>query len=231
MSGHSNVANLLPGYFVDQRFHDSTIFKSIFLAGGLRYEMPCVLPASYPPLELINSDNDFECLMNKTHMDIQRIGLSVDDAGKKDKIRARANALTDKQVNRFIGARSGVIINATGRDFPTMKSQKKQLEHLGYDCYLVFVNASLDAAIQFDSKHDTEAANNMPNKRWLSIQSNMGKLQHEFNDKFVVVDSVNTNKDIPNSAWEKVAQLARNPITNSTAITWLNAEKNIISSS
>ena len=42
--------------------------------------------------------------------------------------------------------RLGMIIDGTVHNMERLKKEKQQLEKLGYDCYMVFVNTSLECS-------------------------------------------------------------------------------------
>ena len=41
-----------------------------------------------------------------------------------------------------------MVIDGTGRDYDKIANQKAILQQLGYDCYMIFVNTSLDVALE-----------------------------------------------------------------------------------
>ena len=52
----------------------------------------------------------------------------------------------------YMEGRLGMIIDGTGHNFQKIKKEKKQLEALGYDCYMVFVNTTLPVAQERNKK-------------------------------------------------------------------------------
>ena len=53
-----------------------------------------------------------------------------------------------------IKGRLGMVVDGTGRDYDKIKSQVAELRQLGYDCYMIFVNTSLDVALERNSKRE-----------------------------------------------------------------------------
>ena len=41
-----------------------------------------------------------------------------------------------------------MIIDGTGDDFKKIAMEKKELEEVGYDCYMIFVNTTLEVALE-----------------------------------------------------------------------------------
>ena len=51
-------------------------------------------------------------------------------------------------MDRYIRGRLGLVIDATGRDYNVINRQRSMLQMLGYDTYMIFVNTSLEVALQ-----------------------------------------------------------------------------------
>ena len=47
-----------------------------------------------------------------------------------------------------------MIIDGTGDDFQKISREKKELEEIGYDCYMIFVNTTLEVALQRNELRD-----------------------------------------------------------------------------
>ena len=60
-----------------------------------------------------------------------------------------------------IKGRLGMVIDGTGRDYDKIANQKALLQQLGYDCYMIFVNTSLDVALERNAKRREEVYQNI----------------------------------------------------------------------
>ena len=47
-----------------------------------------------------------------------------------------------------------MIIDGTGDDFNKISREKKQLEEIGYETYMIFVNTSLEVALERNENRD-----------------------------------------------------------------------------
>ena len=64
-------------------------------------------------------------------------------------LRARAKATTQKMIDLSLDGRFGIIIDAQADKLEKNSKFKKCFLHLlGYDCYMIFVNTSLDVALE-----------------------------------------------------------------------------------
>ena len=61
-------------------------------------------------------------------------------------VREKAKELTKRRLKGYTEGRLGVVIDGTGHNFAKIKAEKKKMEHMGYDCFMVAVNTSLEVA-------------------------------------------------------------------------------------
>lgn len=139
---------------LEEGVHDPSIFKAIFLAGGpgSGKSFAAAKTTLGQGLKMVNSDSIFEKLMKEAGKDLNMMGLTKKETKAKEKIRDKAKDLTHKQMANFIDGRLGVVIDGTGRDFHKIAFQKEQLNELGYDTYMIFINTSLDTALERNEK-------------------------------------------------------------------------------
>ena len=67
-----------------------------------------------------------------------------EEAEFRDIIRQRAKTTTGTILDTYVKGRLGLVVDATGRDKNIIQRQHAMLTNLGYDCYMIFVNTSLD---------------------------------------------------------------------------------------
>ena len=88
--------------------------------------------------------------------------------------------------------RLGLVIDSTARDVNKIETGLSALKRLGYDCYMIFVNTSLDVALARNASRDRTVPVDIVKKSHKQIQQNMGKLQRLFGMKnFIVKQSSN----------------------------------------
>ena len=64
------------------------------------------------------------------------------------KVRDNAKNLTKKMQTNYMNQRLGQVIDGTGKDYNKIERQRKIYQDLGYDTYMVFVNTSLEVAME-----------------------------------------------------------------------------------
>jgi predicted kinase len=63
-------------------------------------------------------------------------------------VRQKAKMTASTMLDKYVEGRLGLVIDATGRDLDLVQRQHSMLRNIGYDCYMVFVNTSLDVALE-----------------------------------------------------------------------------------
>ena len=86
----------------------------------------------------------------------------------------------------------GMIIDGTGHDVEKIEKQKRELGLGGYDTYMVFVNTTLEVALERNSKRSRVLPEKIVTKSWNDVQKNIGRFQQMFGRDFVVVDNSDT---------------------------------------
>ena len=135
--------------------YDPNIFKAFFLAGGPGSGKSYVVRKTTGGLgmKIVNSDDVFEKYL-------EQAGLSLDttelDPQVRDKLYMKAKKVTSKRQDNYIEGRLGLIIDGTGADYDRISNQKTKLDNIGYDTFMIFVNTSLDTALERNQKRDRE---------------------------------------------------------------------------
>ena len=194
--------------------YDKGILKAVFMAGGpgsgksyvasQLFGIPKKVNVSISGLKSVNSDTEFEALLRKYgfetfgtgKLDIDKWPDEVFDAiagGDEDSesmtVRKKAKLLTKARKEKYMQGRLGMIIDGTGHNLGKIKAEKQALEKLGYDCYMVFVNTSLNVAKQRNKERARRLPEDILVKSWKDVQKNLGAFQSLFGSNFVIVDN------------------------------------------
>ena len=127
--------------------YDPGIFKAFFLAGGPGSGKSFVTQSAFAGtgLKVVNSDTTFERNLKKANL-----SLSMPDEEEyfRNLVRAKAKMTTATALDTYVQGRLGLVIDATGRDLNVINTQKRMLDQIGYDSYMIFVNTSLEVALE-----------------------------------------------------------------------------------
>ena len=231
---------------------DKGILKAVFMAGGpgsgksyvasQLFGIPKKMNISIGGLKSVNSDTEFEFLLKKYgfatygtgKLDIDKWPDEVFDmiaGGDEDSenmtLRKKAKLMTKDRKEKYMEGRLGMIIDGTGHKYEKLKKEKDQLEKLGYDCYMVFVNTSLKVAHQRNKERERRLPENILEKSWKDVQNNLGKYQGLFGSNFAVVDNSKFLK--PEDAQKKFGMITKkyinkfikSPVKNHIGKKWI----------
>ena len=200
--------------------YDPNILKAFFLAGGPGSGKSYVVKRTTGGLgmKIVNSDVQFE-------KKLKDAGLSTDlrelDPTTRDTIRARAKEITKKQKANYIEGRLGLIIDGTGKDYDKIARQATQLKQLGYDVHMIFVNTSLDTALERNATRDRKLPDSIVTQSWNDVQKNLGKFSQYFRRNFIVVDNNDAKEDVFGQVYKQVMSLAKSKVQNPMGQKWI----------
>ena len=209
---------------IQEGIYDPGIFKAFFLAGGPGSGKTYVTNMSTAGmgLKLVNSDTRFERYLTKAGLSLK---MPDKEAAKRDPLRAQAKKVTGDQMDIYISGRLGLVIDATGRDYSIISRQKSLLQMLGYDCYMIFVNTSLEVSLERNRTRTRRVPEDITRKSWQAVQNNIGKFQTTFGrGNFIVVDNNNASENILTKLWTRVRGLVRTPVRNILAKRWMQQQ-------
>ena len=206
--------------------YDPNIFKAFFIAGGPGSGKSFVVRKTTGGLgmRIVNSDDIFEKLLDKEGLSLK---MPESEKEPRDIVRAKAKSLTSAKKANFIEGRLGLIIDGTGKDYDKIAGQATKLKQLGYDVHMIFVNTSLDVALERNQKRDRTVPESIAIKSWNDVQRNIGKFSQYFRQNFVVVDNNDPLKNdgqIFNSVFKQIKSLANKRIYNKIAYKWIGDE-------
>ena len=211
---------------LQEGLYDPNIFKAYFLAGGPGSGKSYVVKKSTggTGLKIVNSDDAFEKMLKKAGLSLK---MPDDELIPRDKIRDKAKVLTDKRKDNYVEGRLGLVIDGTGKDLDKITNQASDLKQIGYDVYMIFVNTSLDVALENNQKRARTLKDSIVKDSWNAVQNNMGKFQRYFGaTNFIIVDNNEVDKDgkLFDTCFKRVKRLLSNKINNPQAKRWIDRE-------
>ena len=211
---------------LQEGLYDPNIFKAFFMAGGPGSGKSYVVRKSTggTGLKIVNSDEAFERLLKQAGLSLK---MPDDELIPRDKVRDKAKVLTDKRRINYVEGRLGLVIDGTGKDYDKITKQASDLKQIGYDVYMIFVNTSLDVALENNQKRARTLKDSIVKDSWNAVQNNMGKFQNYFGGKnFIIVDNNEVDKDgkLFDACFKRVRGLLSKKITNPLAKRWIERE-------
>ena len=144
-------------------------------------------------LRPVNSDTSFEQGLKKAGLSLK---MPEDEEEQRDAVRVHAKAMTAKRQDILVKGRMGLVIDSTARDIKKLLVQKKLLEQLGYETAMVFVNTSLETALDRNRARERSIPDKIVQDNHAQVRKVMGKFQNAFGRaNFFIVDNDGDLKD------------------------------------
>ena len=215
--------------FLDEGVRDPGIFKAIFLAGGpgsgKTFVAQRTLPNAALGMKIVNSDQALEFLLKKSGMSSDMLSMSPEELEKFAEKRARAKEIVAAKQRGFLAGRLGMILDGTGRDFDRIKRERQELIDIGYDTFMVFVNTSLEVALERNRKRARKVDEKIVRSAWQAVQNNIGKFQSLFGKaNFIIVDNNDVNEDVLQKTFKAAKKWAQQKPQSRLAKQWIASE-------
>ena len=205
---------------LQEGLNDPNIFKAFFLAGGPGSGKSYVVRKTTggTGLKIVNSDDAFEKLLKDAGLSLK---MPPEEEKPRDVQRKRAKELTKKRQANYIEGRIGLIIDGTGKDYDKIAKQSIQLRQLGYDTHMIFVNTSLDTALERNAARERSVPESIAIKSWKTVQSNIGKFSQHFRQNFIVVDNNDATEDVMTPVFKQIQGLLKKKVKSPLAKQWV----------
>ena len=202
------------------------IFKAFFLAGGPGSGKSYVVKRTTKMfgMRVVNSDDVFEKLVKTAGMSMDMRNYTKSQERRRDEIRDVAKRVTKAREKNYVEGRLGLIIDGTGKNYDKIEKQMRELQQLGYDSHMIFVNTSLDVALQRNEERPRKLPENIVVSSWNNVQKNIGKFQNLFRQNFIIVDNNDPNEPPHIEVFKRVRQLANKKVQNGIAKRWIANE-------
>ena len=228
--------------FMNEGVHDKNILKAFFMAGGPGsgksraaeelFGVPenGIQSISYRNgLKVINSDQAFEVQLK--NMGVDPKDLATMDPKKftelttgDDSSRGKAKRVTALKQKLYLDGRLGMIIDGTGDDYKKIAAKKGAIEAYGYDCYMIFVNTSLEVAQQRNAARSRSLPEELVKEIWQNVQNNIGHFQTIFGgDNLLIVDNSASGTEHFDKMAGAINKLLNKPLQNRIGKEWIKA--------
>ena len=213
---------------LNEGVYDPGIFKVFILAGGPGSGKSFVTKSVFAGtgLKVVNSDTYFERELKKASLSLQ---MPDSEEMQRQTLRAKAKLTALTSLQTYMRGRLGMVIDSTGRDYDMVARHVQYFKAMGYDTYMIFVNTSLDVALERNRRRERTVPEYITTKSWNETQGNMGKYQRLFGmDKFIVADNNKSDFELTTLTMTRVSKIVNKylkaGITNHIAKQWVKKE-------
>ena len=231
-------------------YKDPGIFKAVFLAGGPGsgktyiakglFGIPDKVNVSQSGMKMVNSDKELKYLLNKfgfgTDLDSLPDEVFSNLTNPKDPkysgLRNFAKDLTAERRRLYQNGRLGMIIDGTGDDFKKISMEKAELEKIGYQTYMIFVNTTLEVALERNENRDRVLPEKIVSDSHKEVNRNIGAFQGLFGSgNFMIVDNNEyktedqAKKRFKMLVKQGLGKFVKSPIKSKKALSWIRKQK------
>ena len=144
---------------------------------------------------------------------------------RRDKIRSKSKQIAGMQLGMALEGRLGLIIDSTARDVEKIQQQAQNLRSIGYDIHMVFVNTTLEVALERNRSRPRVLPDAIVINSHKQIQKNMGRLQRIFGHRnFLIVDNNKHGEDVNPMVHKKIRGMVNRAPTSYQAVRWIHRE-------
>tara|TARA_R100000951_G_C2606203_1_gene169732 strand:- start:206 stop:910 length:705 start_codon:yes stop_codon:yes gene_type:complete len=223
---------------LNEGVYDPGIFKAVFTAGGpgsgksyaasSLFGMPEKMPfVSAQGLKSVNSDKYFETYLQMKGLSQDIAKLNPDEYEQAMELRQKSKKVRDAALKNYINGRLGLLIDGTGKNYPNIAKQKKRLQDVGYDCFMIFVNTDLDVALERNQERERKLPTELVKSSWQAVQNNLGKFQSLFGSSNMLVVDNSEKKDFADIIKSKAREFVTRPVQNHIAKKWIKKESEL----
>jgi 5'(3')-deoxyribonucleotidase len=225
---------------ISEGVYDPGILKAVFLAGGpgsgkttAANQIFGVTSDSFAVsgLKPVNSDKFFEFLLKSRNLPTDLAAMSPEEFERVTKgpnsERERAKGMMKNVYTYYVGGRLGIMIDGTGDDSIKTRKQAEELQQaFGYDVAMVFVNTSLEKAIDRNNNRDRKLPEDLVTNIWNDAQKAKEEHKRFFGANFFEV--LNEKDSAPGQpinidpiVEKQVQAFIRKPIQNPAGKDWI----------
>ena len=226
----------------------SHLCKAVFLAGGpgsgkstaadmmfniqLRKDQ---LPTYARGVRIVNPDDMLELLaakpdLQKSFADLKAIpakvyelkpadmGGDMDSREVQNTLRPVTKSLMKRLAKGFFTMRQPIVIDGTGRHYPTIEKQKAYLKSLGYDCSMVYVDVALDVAIKRNRARARSVPDDFVRQAHEELTQHREKYRRLFGNRYHEIESGQTSYEDLRALGDQILDA---PLKNPDGKEWL----------
>ncbi|ASF00228.1 hypothetical protein [uncultured virus] len=175
--------------------------KVIFLAGGSgsgKGNVISKLGLAKQGFKVVNSDISLEWLKKNSGLPENMNELTKVQRSTLGKLQHQARGIARRKMMKYKGKADGVVVDGTGGSVNSMKKLVDEFQSKGYDVSMLFVDTSLDVALERNrARKERSLLDKIVERNHEAVQKNKVNFKTMFADRFMEVNTDNLNIDSP----------------------------------
>mgnify|MGYP003641264292 CR=1 FL=1 len=169
--------------------------KVIFMAGGPGSGKSTVIKGlglEKQGFKIVNQDISLEWLMKNHGLPTDMKDFTPEQASKFSSLGWDARMIAKHKQTKFQGKGDGIIVDGTGNSLNVMRNQVQQFKNKGYDVQMMFVETSLETALQRNqARKERSLRDGIVKRTHESVQNNKEAFRKLFGNNFAEVKTDN----------------------------------------
>ena len=222
--------------------NDKYIFKAIFLAGGPGSGKSTVIDKLFNDpsskqiksltstgLKVVNLDQALEYLKKKHKIPANSDDMTDDERSLDGKLMGKSVKIAKKQLENYLSGKLGIIIDGTGASSNVLLGKKTSIEALGYDTYMVYVNTTLETALERNANRpERKLLDKVVERVWQKVHDNLESFKSGFGSNFIKVEADGDMiENLPSGTKSAVMNFLNKPVENKEALKWIKKSKKL----
>jgi len=180
-------------------------------------------------LKVVNLDQALEYLKKKHKIPADSDAMTDAERSLDGKLMGKSVKIAKKQLENYLDGKLGIIIDGTGASSNALFGKKKSIEALGYDTYMVYVNTTLETALQRNANRpERKLLDKVVERTWQKVHDNFNTFKSGFGSNFVKVEADgNMIEKLPPGTKSAVMSFLNKPVKNKEALKWIKKSKKL----
>ena len=184
--------------------------KVIFMAGGPGSGKSTVingLDLKNQGFKVVNQDISLEWLMKNHGLPTDMKDFTPEQASKFGSLGWDARMIAKRKQAKYQGKGDGIIVDGTGNSLNVMKNHVQEFKNKGYDVQMVFVETSLETALERNrARKERSLRDGIVKRTHESVQNNKEAFKELFGNNFAEVktDNLKIGDSMPQSIVSKL---------------------------
>jgi tRNA uridine 5-carbamoylmethylation protein Kti12 len=167
-------------------------------------------------MKRLDLDNFYVNMVKKKgySLDVSKMSKELDSM-----LRGAAITQYDKQKDLWIDSRLGVILDTVSSNLEKVKANKQRLEENGYDVICVFIDVSLETALERNRNRERKLPDDLVKKMWQECEDNKDDLKKIFGNNLFIVPNGNASE-----VQSRINKFLREPVKNPIGKAWVELQ-------
>tara|TARA_R110002072_G_scaffold52528_1_gene139869 strand:- start:1202 stop:10624 length:9423 start_codon:yes stop_codon:yes gene_type:complete len=175
--------------------------KVIFMAGSAGSGKSNVinkLNLKEQGFKVVNQDISLEWLKKNNGLPENMNDLTKEQRSTLGKLGHQARGIAKRKMMKYQGNAEGIVVDGTGASSKVMEKMVQEFKNKGYDVGMLFVETSLDVALERNSaREERSLLDKMVIRNHESVQGNKNTFKKMFGETFIEINTDNLKQESP----------------------------------